>query len=147
MKNYLVIALCTSLFLSGCEEDDGFRAVSIEVEFDAIQAPLNNNNDYDGTAVQVDLSSETPETRLFFSDYSSTNNLSVPSKVVKSEDVIWPVGTNVRRTVSVEGQFGGENKLACDVKIRIKSDNKVIWSHTVNKGDYEFEEVANLIIR
>ena len=147
MKNYLLLVLCASLFFAGCEKDDGFRAVSIEVELGEVKVSLDTN-EVSYVGVSVSLSSEDPDTELSLDEGSSADNGAVPKKVVKSEDVIWPVGTNVRRFIYSNGRLDADYpKLPCDVTIRIKADNKVIWSYSAKKGDDEFEEEANLIIR
>jgi hypothetical protein len=147
MKNYFLLALCVSLLFVGCEKDDGFRAVSIEVELGEVQVSLDSNEtSYVG--VNVSLSSEDPDTELSLEEYSTADNGAVPKKVVKSEDVIWAVGTNVRRGIYSVGRLGADYpKLPCDVTIRIKADNKVIWSYSAKKGDEPLIEDANLIIR
>ena len=152
MKNYFLLALCASLFLVGCEKDDGFRAVSGEVEFGEVQVALDTNVDLgyidNAARVEVDLYSQDPDTELSLSEISRADNGAVPKKEVESEEVIWAVGTNVRRTIRVTGQLEGlYEKLGGDVTIRIRADNKVIWSGSAKKGDDEFVEEANLIIR
>jgi len=150
MKNYFFLALCASLFFAGCEKDDGFRAVSIEVEFGAVQsAPTDTSLFPDNfVSANVTLYSVAPDTYLSLSEYSNAVNGAVPKKTVKSEDVIWAVGTNVSRDILLSGQLeGGWGKLPCDMTIRIRADNKVIWSYSAKKGDVGFEEEANLIIR
>ena len=146
MKNYFLLALCASLFFAGCEKDDGFRAVMIEMEFGVVAVPLDTNN-YNGVEVGVELSSQDPDTYLNFFEENISENVAAPKKVVKSEDVLWAVGTNVRRRITVDGSFDDTYTLPCDVTIRIKADNKVIWSYSAKKGDDGFEEEANLIIR
>ena len=146
MKNYLLLVLCASLFFTGCEKDDGFRAVMIEMEFGVVAVPLDTNN-YNGVEVGVELSSQDPDTYLGFFEENISENVAAPKKVVKSEEVIWAVGTNVTRYISLEGDLDGDYKLPCDVTIRIKADNKVIWSYSAKKGDDGFFEDANLIIR
>jgi len=149
MKNYFLLALCASLFFTGCEKDDGFRAVSIEVELGAVAVSVSpDTNDINNVWVNVSLSSQDPDTQLSLYESSVADNGAVPKKVVKSEDVIWPVGTNVRRFIYSNGRLDADYpKLPCDVTIRIKADNKVIWSYSAKKGDDYFEEEANLIIR
>ena len=148
MKNYFLLALCASLFFVGCEKDDGFRAVSVEVELGAVAVAVSpDTNDINDVEVSVYLFSSDPDTELSLYEYSDTYNGAVPKKVVKSEEVIWAVGTNVTRYIRLEGDLDGDYKLPCDVTIRIKADNKVIWSYSAKKGDDEFEEEANLIIR
>lgn len=149
MKTHFLLALCASLFFAGCEKDDGFRAVSIEVELGAVQVALTPNVAFgyiDNTArVHVDLYSD-PD--LSLSEISRADNGAVPKKAVESEEVVWAVGTNVSRIVYIEGVNEGDiGKLPCDVTIRIKADNKVIWSYSAKKGDDDFIESANLIIR
>ena len=152
MKNYLLIVLCASLFFTGCDKDDGFRAVSVEVEFGEVQVALDTNVDLgyidNAARVEVDLYSQDPDTELSLSEISRADNGAVPKKEVESEEVIWAVGTNVSRRVRIEGVNEGDvGKLPCDVTIRIKADNKVIWSYSAKKGDDDFIESANLIIR
>ena len=151
MKNYFLLALCVSLLFVGCEKDDGFRAVSIEVELGEVQPALDTNLSSfaaNVARVQVELYSEDPDTYLSLSETSRAYNGAVPKKVVKSEDVLWAVGTNVRRDIRVEGNLEGVyDKLGGDVIIRIRADNKVIWSYSAKRGDDELLEVANLIIR
>ena len=146
MKNYLLLVLCASLFFVGCEKDDGFRAVMIEMEFGIVAVPLDTN-DANGVEVGVELSSQDPDTYLNFFESNISRNVAAPKKVVKSGDVLWAVGTNVRRRITVDGFDDNQYTLPCDVTIRIKADNKVIWSYSAKKGDDEFVEVANLIIR
>jgi hypothetical protein len=149
MKNYFLLALCVSLLFVGCEKDDGFRAVSIEVELGAVQVSVSpDTSDINNIELGVYLSSEDPDTELSLYEYYDTYNGAVPKKVFTSEDVIWAVGTNVRREIYSNGSLDADyDKLPCDVTIRIKADNKVIWSYSAKKGDDEFVEVANLIIR
>ena len=144
MKNYLLLVLCASLFFTGCEKDDGFRAVMIEMEFGVVAVPLDTNNN-NGVEVGVELSSQDPDTYLGFFEENISENVAAPKKVVKSEEVIWAVGTNVRRRITVDGY--DTYTLPCDVTIRIKADSKVIWSYAAKKGDADFFEDANLIIR
>ena len=150
MKIQFLIAFFFALLFASCENDDGFRAVSIEMEFGAVQsAPTDTSLFPDNMAfANVTLYSVTPDTYLSLSEESNAVNGAVPKKTVKSEDVIWAVGTNVSRDILLSGQLEGRwSKLPCDMTIRIRADNKVIWSHSAKKGDVGFEEEANLIIR
>jgi len=65
MKNYFLLALCVSLLFVGCAKDDGFRAVSIEMELGAIQVSVSpDTSDINNIELGVYLSSEDPYTEL-----------------------------------------------------------------------------------
>ena len=150
MKNYFLLALCASLFFAGCEKDDGFRAVQVEIELGAVPIWLNNPTggytNYASGEVRLESSAPAPEIVLELPSYSAEGD---SQKTLKSEEVIWAVGTNVSRYVSIQGSLDGATTiLPCDVTVRIKADDKVIWSHAAKKGDGRFFEMdANLIIR
>ena len=145
MKNLFIIALCVSFLTVGCESDDGYRDVTLEIESSAI--PISNDpNNPSSLMCYVRLQSQNPDIDLRLdSDHRAFT--AIPEQTLTSDAVSWAVNSNVRRTIGVSGFDGVSNALPCDVTIRIKADNKVIWSYSAKKGDDEFGEQANLIIK
>lgn len=144
MKNFFLLVLCASLFLVGCEKDDGFRTVMIEVEMDAI--PMSNSVGENRVNFEIALFS--PDSGAELLRFGGDGEQGDQSQTYKSDEIAFAVGSNVSRYVSLEGSLDTNyTLLPCDVTLRIKADNKVIWSHMGKKGDYYFNEVANLIIR
>lgn len=144
MKNYILLTLCASLLFSGCEKDDGFRAVTVEIELGAVPENLPNVPFIFYVQADVFLASDNPDTELeFFAENLGGN----PKKIVRSGEVLWVVGSNIRRYITVMGNDGNYN-LPCDVTVRIKADNKVIWSYNGKKGEIGLDESnINLVIR
>lgn len=143
MKNFFLLVLCASLFLVGCEKDDGFRTVMIELEMDAI--PMSNS--VGENSVNFDVRLFSPDGGAILLRFGGDLEQGDQSQTYKSDEIALAVGSNVIRYISLEGSFNNDTSLPCDVTLRIKADNKVIWSHKGKKGDYYFNEQANLIVR
>ena len=146
MKNYFLLALCASLFFAGCEKDDGFRTVMIEVEMDAIPFAIDTLVGENFVYFQVALfSPDSGDELLRLGGFGEQGD---QSQTYKSDEIAFAVGSNVSRFFELEGGLDTNySSLPCDVTLRIKADNKVIWSHMGKKGDDYFTEQSNLIIR
>lgn len=145
MKNYIFIFFCFSLFTLGCKSDDGFRDVTLEIDSGAIPTS-NDPTNPPSVRSYVRLQNQSPDIDLRLdANYFAFNP--IPAQTVTSDAVSFSVGSNVRLTYGVWGYDGQNNSLPCDVKIRIKSDNKVIWSYSAKTGDSDFGDDMNLIIR
>ena len=144
MKNQFLFAFFVALFFVGCEKDDGFRAVTVEIELGAVPENLPNVPFTFFVQADVLLASDNPDTEL---EFFVENNGGDPKKIVRSGEVLWAVGSNIRRYVTVMGDDGNYN-LPSDVTVRIKADNKVIWSYNGKKGEIGLDESnINLVIR
>jgi hypothetical protein len=143
MKKYGLLMVCFWLLLAGCVKDDGFRAVTIEIEMDAIAPSVNGEESW--AEVFIWLKSTDPDVELW--KRLSTGN-GRPKVVFQSDEMAWAVGTNVLRSFEIRGETEDESdKLPCNVKVRVKSDNKIVWSHDGKAGDPDFWSEENLIIR
>jgi len=122
MKNIL-FALCISLFFSGCEKEDNVRDVVIEVEVDPITSGgvtfgLVLTNGMSEISVYEEL--EIGSARTF-----QSNQMAVDEGVTCYYDII------VLGAMDANGTIIG---LPSDIEVKIKSDNKVIWSYKGDKG-------------
>jgi hypothetical protein len=129
MKNYLLLLLIISFIIGGCEKDDGFRTVMIELEIDAIP---NSGNDYLYCYTKLfELQSGDEILKL-----TARMEQGDPKMILKSDQKVLPVGYEVARYFAVDSN---SDEFPCDATFRVKSDNKVIYTHTAKKGDLLFD--------
>jgi hypothetical protein len=143
MNKHLVIIIIFTFSLLGCEKDDGFRAVQIEITFDAIP---DTRDPFDSKFVSAStrVSAFNPSRSIEAYGASGEDR---PKKTIKSPELVLAVNTEITRKIEVYAGVDGTSLMPCDVRVQIKADNKVIWSHTVKKGEVSLEEEATLIVR
>ena len=121
MKNIL-FAFCISLFFSGCEKKDNVRDVVIEVEVD----PITSGYVTFGLVLTNGMSeiSVYEELGTGFARTFQSSQITLDEGVTCYYDIV------VLGDMDDNGTIG----LPSDIEVKIKSDNKVIWSYNGDKG-------------
>ena len=139
------------LIISGCKADLGFREVSTEIEIETPQ--------YGTICSSLELYTTPPYTQGPNNDGGCVG-ISNSDLLSTSQPYAYPVGTNLSYDFRIEAKaefidpvtrilYYVDTTISCDIFIKIKADEKVIWSKKYKNGDKpeNDQEVGNIIIR
>lgn len=135
MKNIL-FAFCISLFFWSCEKEDNVRDIVIEVKVDPITSG--------GLTFAVVLTHNMQNISIYeelgtgFDRTFQSSQMTLDEGVTCQYDIL----------VLGEKDWNGTIGLPSDIEIKIKSDNKVIWSYIGKKGTGgNYMSSGSLVIR
>lgn len=135
MQKFLFI-VCISFFFLGCEKEDNVRDVVIEVKVDAITSG--------SVLVAVILTRNMQDISVYEELGAGSIRTFRSNQMTLDEGVTCQYDVMVLGVMDINGPVG----LPADIEIKIKSDNKVIWSYNGNKGTGgAYISNGNLIIR
>jgi hypothetical protein len=120
------------LIIGGCQKDDGYRTVMLELEIDAIPS---SGTDYKYLFCYFKLAEvQSGDEILWLSGRVEQGEQKI---TLVSDQTVLPVGYDVLRAIGVDSN--NDDGLPCDATFRVLSDNKVIYSYTAKKGDLLFD--------
>jgi hypothetical protein len=142
---FLFVSTIILLAFNSCKEDTGFRDVVAEISIDT--------PNYGYVSAEFELYTEQPYVRgTYVENFVDTLG---PKNTTVSDPYSYAVGQNVKyqldlaaRTVDPILSQWVDTTFSSDVIIKVKANNKVIWTKKFVKGDKPIDrEFGNIIIR
>ena len=142
-----MVLLSLVLVVLGCESDNGYRVLTAEIEISAL--PSNCDVCYAEGAIYLKIEGTNTEIDLGHYDAGSTKT------IIKSQEYACNPGSNVSYEFYVDGTNNStdpnivstDGVLGSNVEIRVKSNNKTIFTRKFNRGEKWTQEEGNILIR